>query len=94
MVPCPEILTTCVVFVATNLYHTSLCVPPVSQPAGKPVEAAAFTTVPPVLTQVSAEVSVVAVIQSSFDGGGNGLVTHILNPPLLVTLLPIFETLI
>ena len=93
MVPCPEILTTCVVFVATNLYHTSLCVPPVSQPAGKPVEAVALTTVPLVLTQVSAEVNVIAPAQSSFDGGGVGCVTHILKPPLLVRPLPIFETL-
>jgi hypothetical protein len=59
-----------------------------------PVLAVAFTNVPVVFEQLTAEVNVVAPAQSSFAGGGGGFVTHILNPPLLVRLLPIFETLI
>ena len=68
--PCPLILTVCVVPEATNLYHTSLCVPPASQPAGRPVVAVAFTIVPAILAQLIAEVNVIAPPQSSLAGGG------------------------
>ena len=63
-------LIVCVVPEATNLYHTSLCVPPVSQPAGRPVLAVAFTMVPDVFAQLVAEVNVIAPLQSSLAGGG------------------------
>ena len=67
--------------------------PPVSQPAGRPLVAVALTNVPDVFEQLVAEVNVIAPAQSSFDGGGVGCVTHILKFPLIVGLLPIFETL-
>lgn len=63
-------MTVWVVFAATNLYHTSLCVPTASQPTGRPVAAVAFTIVPAVLEQLVAEVNVIALAQLSFDGGG------------------------
>ena len=40
-----------------------------SQPAGTPAEAVAFTIVPGVEEQLVAEVNVVAPLQSSFEGG-------------------------
>lgn len=63
-------VTTCVVLLATNLYQTSLCVPPVSQPTGRPVLGVAFTMVPDELAQLVAEVNVIAPLQSSLAGGG------------------------
>ena len=94
LAPCPLIVTVCVVLVATKLYHTSLCTPANAQPAGMLVLAVAFTNVPVVFEQLAGEVNVIAPEQSSFAGGGVGFVTHILNPPLVVGPLPIFETLI
>lgn len=63
-------VTVSVVLAATNLYHTSLWVPPVSQPAGRPAVAVVLTIVPDTLEQLVAEVSVVAPLHSSFAGGG------------------------
>jgi hypothetical protein len=94
LTPCPLIVTVCEVPVATKLYHTSLCIPADAQPAGMPVLAVVFTNVPAVFEQLAGVVNVIAPAQSSFAGGGGGFVMHILNPPLLVGLLPIFETLI
>lgn len=59
-----------VVFAATNLYHTSLCVPTDSQPAGRPIEAEELTIEPATFEQLSAEVNVIAPEHSSFAGGG------------------------
>ena len=67
-----------------------------SQPAGKPAEAVAFTIVAGILEQLVAEVKVVAPLQSSFDGGGVGCVRQISNfelCPLPEGLLPTLETL-
>jgi hypothetical protein len=55
--------------------------------------AEALTKVPAVFEQLVPEVNVIAPPQSSFDGGGVGCVRHILKSPLIVGLLPIFETL-
>ena len=49
---------------------------------------------PAVVTQLVPDVNVTAPAQSSFDGGGTGFVTHISKSPLIVGLLPIFDTLI
>jgi hypothetical protein len=82
LAPCPLIVTVCVVLVATNLYHTSLCTPAAAQPAGMPVLAVAFTNVPVVFEQLTAEVNVTAPAQSSFAGGGGTTVNVVVNNPL------------
>ena len=55
--------------------------------------AVALTNVPAVFEQLVADVNVGAPAQSSFDGGGVGCITQILKSPLIVILLPIFDTL-
>ena len=71
---------------AVKVNHTSLYVPAAAQPKGMPALGVALARVAEVVVQVLFEYKVIALAQSSFDGGA---VTQILKLP--VALIGVFR---